>query len=250
MNSKQTLCITGASSGIGLSITQYFIKNDAIKIIATGRRSTPPPELNHPNITYIPCDLADRSSTEDFIQQTNQLCMDTGLAGLILNAAIYQPTSVDDPHFPKLLEQHLHINTIAPITLVHGLANVLKKAQGTIISISSTLGLKPFPGTLDYGISKQALQFFTQGIAREWASFGVRAFAIAPGVVDTPIHAVAHPDNEKRSEFLDTMAKLHPLGRIGQTNDLNPMIELLLDKEKSSWLTGNIIPLDGGMHLC
>ena len=92
-----------------------------------------------------------------------------------------------------------------------------------------------------YGTSKAALNHMTRSLALEWAP-GVRVNAIMPAVVDTPIH-----DGRGMSrEDVEGMGAMHPLGRIGQPSDVASLILFLL-YDSSSWMTGAIIPIDGGI---
>jgi NAD(P)-dependent dehydrogenase (short-subunit alcohol dehydrogenase family) len=92
-----------------------------------------------------------------------------------------------------------------------------------------------------YNASKAALNQLTRSLALEWAPH-VRVNAVMPAVVDTPIHA----SRGMTSEQVQEMGAIHPLGRVGRPADVAAMITFLLS-DAASWMTGAIIPIDGGM---
>jgi NAD(P)-dependent dehydrogenase (short-subunit alcohol dehydrogenase family) len=92
-----------------------------------------------------------------------------------------------------------------------------------------------------YNASKAALNQLTRSLALEWAPT-VRVNAVMPAVVDTPIHS----SRGMTADEVHEMGGMHPLGRIGEPADIAAMITFLLS-DASSWMTGTIIPVDGGM---
>jgi NAD(P)-dependent dehydrogenase (short-subunit alcohol dehydrogenase family) len=110
-----------------------------------------------------------------------------------------------------------------------------------VVNVSSTLAEKPIPGMAAYNASKAALNQLTRSLALEWAP-AIRVNAIMPGVVDTPIHA----DRGLTEDQVHSMDRFHPLQRIGTPSDVASLILFLLS-DASSWITGAVIPIDGGM---
>ena len=110
-----------------------------------------------------------------------------------------------------------------------------------MVNVSSTLAEKAIPGMAAYNASKAALNQLTRSLALEWAPT-VRVNAVMPAVVDTPIHALRGMSPEQVQE----MDGIHPLGRIGQPEDVASLIVFLLS-DASSWMTGAVIPVDGGV---
>ncbi|MBN2290153.1 MAG: SDR family oxidoreductase [Candidatus Glassbacteria bacterium] len=117
---------------------------------------------------------------------------------------------------------------------------------GAVINLASTLGLKSVPGCAAYCAAKAGLISLTRSMALDHAAAGIRVNCIAPGVVETPIHA----------ETIETMGlefwrskfgPIHPLGRVGTAGDVARLVVYLADEESSSWITGAVIPVDGGL---
>jgi NAD(P)-dependent dehydrogenase (short-subunit alcohol dehydrogenase family) len=117
-------------------------------------------------------------------------------------------------------------------------AEMLAKRSGHIVNISATLADQPrasVPAALA-SLTKGGLSAMTSGLAIEFAKQGVRVNAVAPGIIDTPMH---------KPETHDFLAKLHPMGRVGTIEDIANAVLFL---ESSPFITGEIIHVDGGWH--
>jgi NAD(P)-dependent dehydrogenase (short-subunit alcohol dehydrogenase family) len=113
---------------------------------------------------------------------------------------------------------------------------------GAIVNIASILGFRVSGGTSAYAVSKAGVVQMTQAHALEWARYGIRVNAIAPGYIETDINA-GYFDTEHGQAML----KRIPMRRLGQPDDLDGTL-LLLCSDASRWMTGATIPVDGG-HL-
>jgi NAD(P)-dependent dehydrogenase (short-subunit alcohol dehydrogenase family) len=112
----------------------------------------------------------------------------------------------------------------------------------SVVNISSSSGTLRRVGQSVYGMTKSALDYLTQTLAGELAPLGVRVNGIAPGPVDTPIHATRADDLDEAYRWLRGQV---PLGRIGTPEEIATWITLLLSPT-ASFMTGAVIPLDGG----
>jgi NAD(P)-dependent dehydrogenase (short-subunit alcohol dehydrogenase family) len=138
------------------------------------------------------------------------------------------------------------VNLRGPVLLAREVIPLQRRqGSGVIVNNASTLGLKPVPGVAAYAVSKAALIMLTRCLALEEAPHGIRALAICPGVVDTPIHEVP---GGKNAAFLDEMGKLHPLGRVGTADEVAALVEFLVGPE-ASWMTGSVVTIDGGISI-
>ncbi len=119
---------------------------------------------------------------------------------------------------------------------------MMKQRSGRIVSISSIVGLQGNAGQVNYSASKAGVIGITKSVARELAPRGVTVNAIAPGYVETPMTAVL-PDKVKAA-----MLGAIPAGRYGQPEDIANAVSFLCS-EDSAYITGQVLSVDGGMHM-
>lgn len=164
-----------------------------------------------------------------------------GLDGLVNNAGIAPMATLDDTDL-QMWERIFAINTRGPYLTCRHLGPMLKEGRSpSVVSVSSSLAVRAIPGMAAYNASKAALNQLTRSLALEWAPV-VRVNAVMPAVVDTPIHGSRGMDSSQ----VEQMALIHPLQRIGQPVDVASLIVYLLS-DAASWMTGAVVPIDGGM---
>ena len=119
-----------------------------------------------------------------------------------------------------------------------------KGAAASVVNVASVAGFIASPGLTYYGGAKAALINFTKTVAREWASFGVRVNAIAPGWVETEMNSQARQD----PTWYETIREMIPMGRWGQPEDVANVARFLVS-DAASFITGAVIVVDGGQTL-
>lgn len=245
---KNAVLVTGASSGIGAEIARKLASENIV--ILTGRNKERLLHLRSeiPNSLALPCDLSSPNEIEALASTVESQLekQKLKLTGLVNNAGIFTrkgflETEVEE--WQALFE----VNMLGPVRLTRRLFNPLKaSAPASVLNISSSLGLRPVPSTSAYAATKAAMVNWTEALALEWAPFRIRVNCICPGLVDTPIHPF-----HQRSESDEDRKLAHsraPLKRMGTPSDIAEAAWFLLS-EKSSWTTGTIMPVDGGVHL-
>lgn len=246
---KKAAIITGASSGIGRATAIEFAKQGYF-VYLMGRNKERLEETAlacRAGASLLSCDIKDLKAVEKRIQEAlaNPL---TEIQILVNNAGIYEQHSPESGSDELWLEQ-FQVNMLGPVRLTRLLIPHFKAiGQGSIVNVSSTLGLKPVPSTGAYSATKAALNNWTQCLAVELGPHKIRVNAVCPGIVDTPIHTFNSLPKAEKDQALQSMANLQPLGRVGSSEEIAKSI-YFLGSEQSSWTTGALLSIDGGINL-
>lgn len=233
--------ISGASSGIGLE-TARMLASKGAEVCLTARRADPlaaaAKEIGDGAWAW-PCDVADPESVVALAAETKTRW--GAVDGLVNNAGVAPMARLDEtPN--DVWDETFAINVRGPFLLCREFGPMLKEGRSpAVVNVSSTLAERAIQGMAAYNASKAALNQLTRSLALEWAP-QVRVNAVMPAVVETPIHAT----RGMSSEQVEAMGEMHPMGRVGQPEDVAAMISFLLS-DASSWMTGTVIPVDGGI---
>lgn len=227
---RKVAVITGASQGIGEALVKaYRARNFAV--VANSRSIKPMPD---PEVLTVAGDIADPETAERIVAQALQHFgrVDT----LVNNAGIFiaRPfTEYTDEDYMKMLA----VNLSGFFHITQRVAReMLKQEAGHIVQITSGLDVhanSAVPSVLA-ALTKGGLNAATKSLAIEYASRGVRVNAVAPGVIKTPMHG---------TETYDVLARMHPVGRIGEVRDI---ADAVLYLEGADFVTGEILHVDGG----
>jgi meso-butanediol dehydrogenase / (S,S)-butanediol dehydrogenase / diacetyl reductase len=161
---------------------------------------------------------------------------------LVNNAAVIQHRPLGEWDAGGF-DEHVAVNVRAPFFLIQAALPALRESPvRSVVNVSSSSGTLRRTGQSVYGMTKSALDYLTQTLAGELAPLGVRVNGISPGPIDTPIHATWADDLAEAYRWLGSQV---PLGRIGAPEEVALWITLLLSPV-ASFMTGAVIPLDGG----
>lgn len=246
-NQKKVVIVTGASSGIGRATALLFAKNGA-QVIGIGRNekelATLRGEVNgvEGSIKIQLADIRETSQVErlvnEIVHNFNQVDVLINAAGIIANGSI-ENTTLDD------WDKMMNINLRSIFYFMQKCIPHLEKTKGNIVNVSSITGLRAFPNVLSYCVSKAGVDQLTRCAALELADKGIRVNAVNPGVTETKLHKRAGMNEEDYAKFLEHSETTHPIGRVGQPEEIAELIYYLAS-EKAAWITGATYEIDGG----
>lgn len=177
----KTAIATGASSGIGLAVSEMLIgRNYLVYGIARNFSKT---HLNHENFIKISCDLTDFNKTLDSIKSIKK---NHGQIDLLVNNAGVGLFGLHEELNPKKIKEMCEINLIAPLVITNLLLRSIKQAKGLIINISSITAKKTSPMGCAYSATKAGLYHFGKGLFEEARKYGVKVVNICPDMTKTP----------------------------------------------------------------
>lgn len=250
MFKNKTVVITGGGTGIGRETAKKFLERGA-NVVLNGRRDSMLKEAEQkldPSGENIASHAGDISKPET-ARKLIQTAVDRfgGVDVLINNAGIFKPTpflehSEDDynAYVNIILGGTFHASQAA-------IPEMQKRGGGSIVNTGSMWATQAIAATPSsaYSAAKAGVHALTRNLAIEFAADHIRVNAVAPAVVETPVYNTFMSDDEVR-EVLPTFNDFHPLGRNGQPEDVASAI-LFLAGGNAEWITGAVIPVDGGV---
>jgi 3-oxoacyl-[acyl-carrier protein] reductase len=237
--------VTGASRGIGRAIAQAFAAEGAHVVLAARdaaklAEAVAEIETKGGKAEALAVDVADRGSVEAAVAQV--VATHGRIDHLVNNAGVTRDNlllRMKDEEWRQVLDTNL---TGAFLCTQAVLKPMLKQRSGRIVSITSVVGLGGNAGQANYAASKAGVIGFTKSVAREVASRGITANAIAPGFIETDMTAAM---SEKAREAV--FARV-PLGRVGRPEDVAGAA-LFLVSDAAAYVTGQVLAVDGGFHM-
>ena len=226
----QNYLIIGGSSGIGQELASQLSLSDN-NVIATFNKTEP--TVENTNIQFHQLNILEELPALDFLPDE--------LAGLV-----YCPGSINLRPFDRIkpadFEADYNLSVIGAIKIIQLVLPRLRKSENASIVLFSTVAVQTgLPFHTQIAASKGAIEGLTKALAAEFAP-KIRVNCIAPSLTDTPLAASLLNNEHKR----EANALRHPLKRIGSTEDIANMAAFLLS-QKASWITGQILHVDGGM---
>ena len=239
--------ITGASSGLGRHFAAVLASQGAAVALAARRTEhieTLAQEIEGAGgrAVAIPLDVTDPAAIEAAVDRTEA---DLGGIDILVNnagiAASETALDVDEATWDRIIDTNLKGAWLTAQRVARGM--IRDKREGCIINIASLLAFRTQKGTAPYAISKAGMLQMTKALALEWARYGIRVNAIGPGYIETDISR-----DFMHSEGGQRMLKGIPQRRFGQPEDLDGAL-LFLAGDASQYVTGILIPVDGGHSL-
>jgi NAD(P)-dependent dehydrogenase (short-subunit alcohol dehydrogenase family) len=243
---NKRVIVTGASSGIGRAAARLFLgKSARVALIGRNRpslESTAAGFLERGRAFAVTADLSDEQQTESAFDKAAEQV--EGIDILVNAAGILKSGDIEKTSL-AFWDETMNINLRSVFHLMKLAVPHLERSRGNIVNVSSVTGLRAFPGVLAYCVSKAAVDQLTRCTALELAPKGIRVNAVNPGVVETDLHRSGGMTEEAYTKFLEHSKSTHPLGRIGQSEEIAELI-CFLASDSAGWITGATISIDGG----
>ncbi|PSP44086.1 dehydrogenase [Halobacteriales archaeon QH_6_64_20] len=243
----ETVFITGGGSGIGRETAMRCAEEGADVVVADVDREAVEETTDAigeagGKASSYELDVRDAEALAEAIDTTAE---EGGIDVLVNNAGISHPRSDMEDVDIEVRDRVIDINTKGVWNGCRAAIPHLKdQGSGAIVNTASLAGLIGMPGGAAYSLSKGAVVNFTRAIAAELGSHGVRANAVCPGVVETPL-VTDDRDPEEWPDLRDRMAEAYPLGRLGRPEDVANAVRFLASEE-AAWITGHALVVDGG----
>ena len=238
MNTTQqpVAIITGASSGIGLGLTQALLEG-GWRVVATSRTISKSKELTaSPDLVLVDGEVSKKETAVKVVEATLKRFGRIDL--LINNAGIFIPKAFTD-YTEEDYNLVMNTNVASFFYMTQQVIPQMKKQNsGHVVNISAAIADQPSgaaPALLAV-LSKSPMPAVSKALALEYAADNIRFNTVSPGIINTPMHAKSNHA---------ALAKFHPLGRLGEISDI---VDAVLYLQQATFVTGENIRVDGGIH--
>jgi NAD(P)-dependent dehydrogenase (short-subunit alcohol dehydrogenase family) len=242
---RRVALVTGGASGIGLATAERLLASGWK--VAIVDRDQPALEAQHAthagkaDVLIAPLDVTDETAAQAAVARVVDVL--SGLDGVVNCAGIAADIpALDTP--VDLFRKIIDVNVVGTFVVARAAARIMKeRGGGAIVNLASVAGLRGSKGRSAYGSSKGAVVVLTQVLANDWARYGIRVNAVAPGPVDTPMIKTMHTAKDRA-----LWARHIPMRRYAEPGEIATVIEFLLDGTRSGYITGEIVAVDGGFR--
>jgi NAD(P)-dependent dehydrogenase (short-subunit alcohol dehydrogenase family) len=235
--------VTGAGSGIGRATAETLLgKGWSVAFIDVSEKTLADVKAQHgqsKQASFHAADVTDEAAVERAIAGATDAL--GPISGVVNSAGMSADVHVLDTS-AELFRRMLDVNVVGTFIVAKAAARRMKDTGGgAIVNIASVSGLRGSKGRAAYGASKGAIVTLTQVMANDLSPFAIRVNAVAPGPVETPMVKAIHTEADR-----ELYHRYIPMKRYGTSQELANVINFLLDESQSSYVTGEIIAVDGG----
>ena len=236
---KINALVTGASSGIGEAVSSHF-RREGARLLLTGRREQL--DSARPDDLYVPGDLND----EGFVAHLATQAADT--VGSVDVVVLNHGLQVSSPLMEMAYEDAknvLHSNLLSAFLVLKHFAPLMPASGGSFVCVGSRLGMVGKPEEVMYSAAKGGLIMLAKGAAIEWAPRNIRVNVVAPGLTATPIIESSFQRRSDPEAYRREREGQIPLQRLATPEEIADAV-LFLASSESSYVTGAVLPVDGG----
>jgi NAD(P)-dependent dehydrogenase (short-subunit alcohol dehydrogenase family) len=236
---KVTALVTGATSGIGEAVSSHF-RREGARLLLTGRREQMDTPL--PEDLYVPGDLNDEAFVAGLAERAGESFGSVDV--VVLNHGLQASGPLTEMTYEDA-RNVLHSNLLSAFLVMKHFAPLMPESGGCFVLVGSRLGMVGKPEEVLYSAAKGGLIMLAKGAAIEWAPRNIRVNVVAPGLTATPIIESSFQRRPDPEAYRRERESQIPLQRLATPEEVADAV-LFLASSESSYITGAVLPVDGG----